>query len=35
MGYRNPSEQVMIFIFYAKVSFFENLVKRLDSSWSS
>ena len=25
----NPSEWIMIFIFYAKVSFFENLVKNL------
>ena len=33
MGYRNPSELVMIFIFNAKVSFFENLVKKIDSSW--
>ena len=35
MGYITPSEWVMIFIFYAKVSFFENLVKKLDSGWSS
>ena len=32
MVYRNPSEWVMIFIFYAKVSFFDNLVIKLDSS---
>ena len=34
MGHANPSGWVMIF-FYTKVSVFENLVKKLDSGWSS
>ena len=31
MGHTNPSGWVMIF-FYTKVSFFENLVKKLDEA---
>ena len=34
MSYTNPSWWVMIY-FYAKVSFFDNLMKSLDSGWSS
>ena len=34
MGHTNPSVWIMIF-FYTKVTIFENLMKKLDSSWSS
>ena len=34
MGYTNASGWVMNF-FYTKISFVDNFVKKLDSSWSS
>ena len=34
MGHTNPSAWIMIF-FFTKVTIFENLMKKLDSSWSS
>ena len=34
MGYTNPSGWIMDF-FYTKVSFFQNLMKKIDCGWSS
>ena len=34
MGYTNASGWIMIF-FYTKVSFFQNLMKKIDCGWSS
>ena len=34
MGHKNPSGWVMIF-FNTKMSFFDNLMKKLDSGWGS
>ena len=34
MGHTNASGWVMVF-FYTKVSFFENLMKKFESGWSS